>query len=65
MDEKAGKQLSLLEGEEFDYFFFVSNGANFSSEEVVFFLRKHGNAEDCITILLSQRSYFPVADAGL
>jgi hypothetical protein len=47
-DEKDRKQMSLLEGEEYDYFFFVTNRTDLSSEEVVLFYEKRGNAENYI-----------------
>jgi hypothetical protein len=47
-DEKDRKQISLLEGEEYDYFFFVTNRTDLSSEEVVLFYEKRGNAENYI-----------------
>ena len=34
-DEKDRKQLSFLEGEKYDYFFFVTNKSELLSEEVV------------------------------
>ena len=46
-DEKDRKQLSFLEGEEYDYFFFVTN-TELSSEEVVSFYEKRGNCENYI-----------------
>jgi hypothetical protein len=47
-DEKDRKQMSFLEGEEYDYFFFVTNKSNLSSEEVVLFYEKRGNCENYI-----------------
>ena len=47
-DEKDRKQLSFLEGEEYDYFFFVTNKTELSSEEVVEFYEKRGNCENYI-----------------
>ena len=44
-DEKDRKQLSFLEGEEYDYFFFVTN-TELSSVEVVEFYEKRGNCEN-------------------
>ena len=46
-DEKDRAQLSFLEGEEYDYFFFVTNTEQ-SSEEVVDFYEKRGNSENYI-----------------
>lgn len=46
-DEKDRKQLSLLKGEEYDYFFFVTN-TELSSVEVVEFYEKRGNCENYI-----------------
>ena len=46
-DEKDRAQLSFLEGEEYDYFFFVTNTEQ-SSEEVVDFYEKRGNCENYI-----------------
>ena len=46
-DEKDRKQLSFLEGEEYDYFFFVTNTELFSVE-VVEFYEKRGNCENYI-----------------
>jgi DDE family transposase len=46
-DEKERAQLSFLEGEEYDYFFFVTNTEQ-SSEEVVDFYEKRGNCENYI-----------------
>jgi hypothetical protein len=45
--EKERAQLSLLEGEEYEYFFFVTN-TEFSSEKVVILYEKRGNAENYI-----------------
>jgi hypothetical protein len=45
-DEKDRKQISLLEGEEYDYFFFVTNKSDLSSEKVVLFYEKRGNCEN-------------------
>jgi hypothetical protein len=47
-DEKDRKQLSFLEGEAYDYFFFVTNNTELSSEEVVEFYEKRGNCENYI-----------------
>ncbi len=47
-DEKDREQLSFLEGEEYDYFFFVTNKSELLSEEVVLFYEKRGNAENYI-----------------
>jgi len=46
-EEKDRAQLSFLEGEEYDYFFFVTN-TELSSEEVVDFHEKRGNSENYI-----------------
>jgi hypothetical protein len=46
-DEKDRKQLSFLEGEEYDYFFFVTN-TELSSIEVVEFYEKRGICENYI-----------------
>jgi hypothetical protein len=46
-DEKDRKQLSFLEGEEYDYFLFVTN-TELSSVEVVEFYEKRGNCENDI-----------------
>lgn len=46
-DQKDRVQLSFLEGEEYDYFFFVTNTEQ-SSEEVVDFYEKRGNCENYI-----------------
>ena len=46
-DEKDRKQLSFLEGEEYDDFFFVTNTER-SSVEVVEFYEKRGNCENYI-----------------
>jgi hypothetical protein len=46
-DEKDRKQLSFLEGEEYNYFFFVTN-TGLSSVEVVEFYEKRGNCENYI-----------------
>ena len=43
--EKERAQLSLLEGEEYDYFFFVTN-TELPSEKVVISYEKRGNAEN-------------------
>jgi ribonucleotide monophosphatase NagD (HAD superfamily) len=40
------KQLSFLESEAYDYFFFVTNHTSLSPEEVVEFLEKRGNCEN-------------------
>jgi len=45
--EKDRAQLSFLEGEDYDYFFFVTNTEQ-SSEEVVEFFEKRGNCENYI-----------------
>ena len=47
-DEKDRKQLSFLEGDAYDYFFFVTNDMELSSEEVVEFYEKRGNCENYI-----------------
>ena len=41
-DEKDRKQLSFLESEAYDYFFFVTNKTELLPEEVVEFYEKHG-----------------------
>ena len=46
-EEKYRAQLSFLEGEEYDYFFFVTN-TELSSEEVVNFYQNRGNCENNI-----------------
>ena len=46
-DEKDRAQISFLEGEAYDYFFFVTNTEQ-SSEEVVEFYEKRGNCENYI-----------------
>jgi len=46
-DEKDRKQLSFLKGEEYDYFFFVTN-TELSSVEAVEFYEKRGNSETFI-----------------
>jgi len=46
-EEKYRAQLSFLEGEEYDYFFFVTN-TELSSEEVVNFYQNRGNCENYI-----------------
>jgi hypothetical protein len=46
-EEKDRAQLSFLEGDEYDYFFFVTN-TELSSEEVVDFCQKRGNCENYI-----------------
>jgi len=46
-DEKDRAQISFLEGEAYDYFFFVTNTEK-SSEEVVEFYEKRGNCENYI-----------------
>lgn len=46
-EEKDRAQLSFLEGEEYDYLFFVTN-TELSSEEVVDFYQKRGNFENYI-----------------
>ncbi|MCV5434178.1 transposase, partial [Escherichia coli] len=45
--EKERAQLSLLEGSEYDYFFFVTN-TTLLSEKVVIYYEKRGNAENYI-----------------
>jgi hypothetical protein len=45
--EKERAQLSLLEGEEYEYFSFVTN-TEFPSEKVVILYEKRGNAENYI-----------------
>ena len=45
--EKDGAQLSLLEGDEYEYFFFVTN-TELPSEKVVSSYEKRGNAENYI-----------------
>jgi hypothetical protein len=45
--EKERAQLSLLEGDEYEFFFFVTN-TEFSSEKVVISYEKRGNAENYI-----------------
>jgi hypothetical protein len=47
-DEKERAQLSFLEGEAFDYLFFVTNKSELISEEVVIFYEKRGNCENYI-----------------
>jgi len=47
-DEKDKKQLSFLKGDAYDYFFFVTNDMEMSSEEVVEFYEKRGNCENYI-----------------
>jgi hypothetical protein len=47
-EEKDRAQLSFLEGEDYDYFFFVTNHTSLSSEEVVEFYEKRGNCENYI-----------------
>jgi hypothetical protein len=47
-DEKDRKQLSFLESEAYDYFFFVTNNTSLSSEEVVELYEKRGNCENYI-----------------
>ena len=47
-DEKDRKQLSFLENESYDYFFFVTNNPELSPEEVVGFYEKRGNCENYI-----------------
>ncbi len=44
---KERAQLSLLEGSEYDYFFFVTN-TTLLSEKVVIYYEKRGNAENYI-----------------
>ena len=46
-EEKDRAQISFLEGEDYDYFFFVTNTEE-SSEEVVEFYEKRGNCENYI-----------------
>jgi hypothetical protein len=46
-DEKDRKQLSFLESEAYDYFFFVTN-TELSRKEVVEFYQKRGNCENYI-----------------
>jgi len=46
-DEKDRAQISFLEGEEYEYFFFVTNTEQ-SSEEVIEFYEKLGNCENYI-----------------
>jgi hypothetical protein len=46
-DEKDRAQISFLDGEAYDYFFFVTNTEQ-SSEEVVEFYEKRGNCENYI-----------------
>ena len=46
-DEKDRAQISFLEGEVYDYFFFVTNTEQ-SSDEVVEFYEKRGNCENYI-----------------
>jgi hypothetical protein len=45
--EKERAQLSLLEGDEYEYFFFVTNTEQ-PSEKVVIFYEKRGNSENYI-----------------
>jgi hypothetical protein len=45
--EKDRVQLSLIEGEEYQYFFFVTN-TELSSENVVIAYEKRGNCENYI-----------------
>lgn len=45
--EKERAQLSLLEGSEYDYFFFVTN-TDLESEAVVISYEKRGNTENYI-----------------
>ena len=40
--------MSLLEGEEYDYFYFITNRTDLSSEEVVLIYEKRGNCENYI-----------------
>ena len=47
-DEKDRKQLSFLESEAYDYFFFVTNKTELLPEEVVEFYEKRGNCENYI-----------------
>jgi len=46
--KEDSKQLSFLEGDAYDYFFFVTNDMELSSEEVVEFYEKRGNCENYI-----------------
>jgi hypothetical protein len=50
-EEKDRAQLSFLEGEEYDYFFFVTNTEQ-SSEKVVEFYEKRGNCENYIKVAM-------------
>ncbi len=45
--EKDGLQFSLMEGEEYEYFYFVTN-AEMSSKKIVIVYEKRGNAENYI-----------------
>jgi len=47
-DEKDRKQISFLEGDAYDYLFFVTNDMELSSEAVVEFYEKRGNCENYI-----------------
>jgi len=47
-DEKDREPLSFLEGEAYDYFFFITNDMELSSEAVVVFYEKRGNCENYI-----------------
>ncbi len=47
-DEKDRKQLSFLESEAYDYFFFVTNKTELLPEEGVEFYEKRGNCENYI-----------------
>ncbi len=47
-DEKDRAQLSFLEGDSYDYFIFVTNDMEMSSEEVIEFYEKRGNCENYI-----------------
>jgi hypothetical protein len=47
-DEKARKQLFFLEGDPYDYFVFITDDMELSSEEVFEFYEKRGNCENYI-----------------
>jgi hypothetical protein len=47
-DEKDRKQLSFLESEAYDYFFFVTNKTELLLEEVAEFYEKRGKSENQI-----------------
>jgi hypothetical protein len=47
-DEKDRAQISFLEGEAYDYFFYITNDMELSAEEVVEFYVKRGNCENYI-----------------